>query len=354
MSREDKLLKLIFDLGGEASRKQINKKLPEYWELDDSDNEIEEGVGKPRYWHRSASVCQILKDRKGYLENPTRGIWRITEKGRKYLDSIGHQSAIEIHQSLPQGTKGDLPLCKKLLESQRDSQNPVIFEKALVEAFNALGFNVKHIGGRDEPDVLIENYKIILDAKTTKEGVISENYVNFNALKRYKETYGIKYIGVIAPGFSSGNIQGTAKRENIKLIETDALCMLLQNHTIYPYETSRIIDILFLPDKAIITSNDIPSSTIDQEKLVEITSKILSDIKLTNKFSFTSRELFSAYSWQNLNYEPDEIERALEFLSTVPFNILQKRDNEYSLTSDIKIILKKIGLLLEAFNKIGR
>ena len=350
-TRKDSLLRLISDIGGEGTREQINAKVPEYWELADEDLEIEEGVGKPRYWHRVASVCQTLKDRNYYLENPERGVWKITEEGKKYLYSIGRRPSSPI-QTPPSQITEDLPLCKELRESQRNSENPTIFEEMLVKTFQQLGFSAKHIGGRDEPDVLIEDYEIILDAKTTKEGVISETYVNFNALKRYKEKYNMRYIGVIAPGFSGGNIQDTANREGIILIETEAICKILQNHTIYPYEASQIIEILFASDKGVITQKDIPASTVDQEKLIEIVAKILSDIKLTRKTFFTSRELLIAYSWQRPNYESDEIEGALKFLSVAPFSILQKHNEKYSLTGDIESILKKVGLLLQAFNKM--
>lgn len=352
-TRKDSLLRLISDIGGEGTRQQINAEVPEYWELSDKDLEIEEGVGKPRYWHRVASVCTSLKDRDRYLENPRRGVWKITEAGKKHLSSMGHRPFSPIHTPRSQIME-DLPLCKELRESQRNSENPTIFEEMLVKTFQQLGFSAKHIGGRDEPDVLIEDYEVILDAKTTKEGVISETYVNFSALKRYKEKYDMRYIGVIAPGFSGGNIQDTAYREGIILIETEAICKILQNHTIYPYEASRIIEILFASDKGVITSKDIPPSTIDQEKLIEIIAKILSDIKLTGKTSFSSQELHIAYSWQVPNYESDEIENALKFLSAAPFSVLQKRNDGYSLTGDIESILKNIGLLLQAFNTIAR
>lgn len=248
----------------------------------------------------------------------------------------------------------ELPLVAKLKDSQRNSEDPTIFEKVLVEAFNALGLSAKHIGGRDEPDILInDDFNIIIDSKTTKEGVISERYINFDAMGRYKEKYNAIHIGVIAPGFSEGYIRETAERKDIVLIETEAICKILQNHTIYPYEPNQIIEILFKSDKSIIIPVDISPSTVDQEKLIEIVAKILSDIKLTRKTSFSSRELHIAYSWQGLNYESDEIENALKFLSVAPFSILQKQNDEYSLTGDIESILKKIGLLLQAFNRIA-
>jgi len=251
----------------------------------------------------------------------------------------------------------DLPLVTKLRELQRNSEDPTLFEKALVEAFNALGFSARHIGGRDEPDIFInDKFNIILDSKTTKEGVISERYINFDAMDRYKESkkYQARYIGVVAPGFSEGYIRETAKKRGIVLIETEAICRILQNYATSPYDPNHIVEILFKSDKGIITPKDIPPSTIDQEKLIEIVAKILSDITLTRTTSFSVLELHIAYSWQGFNYESDEIENALKFLSVAPFSVLQKQDDNYSLTGDIEFILKKIGLLLQAFNKIGR
>ena len=54
---------------------------------------------------------------------------------------------------------------------------------------------------------------------------------------------------------------------------------------------------------------------------------------------------------KGLNYNVDEVEDALKFL-THPLNILQKQDNTYSLTDNIDLILKDIGLLTEALKRI--
>jgi len=103
---------------------------------------------------------------------------------------------------LPPPTVGEHPLSVTLRQTQRDSDNPSQFEKAVAEAFSFLGFNTKHIGGRDEPDVLLEDIKAIIDSKTTKEGVISERYINFDAMERYRDNHFASFIAVVAPGFS--------------------------------------------------------------------------------------------------------------------------------------------------------
>jgi len=290
--------------------------------------------------------------------------------GPKVMQKLFRQDDVIIISKHPNGTvkirKKDgkveataktmgIPLVAKLKETQRNSGNPTLFEKELVEAFNALGFSAKHIGGRDEPDILIEgNFNIILDSKTTREGVISERYINFDAMDRYKEKYGATHVGIIAPGFSEGYIKETAQRRGIVLIETMAVCELLQNHAIYPYERDRIVEILFGSGKVVISSANIPTSTGDQEKLIKLVAKILSDLKLTHKASFSAEGLRTAYSWQGFDYSPNDIENALRFLSVVPFAILQKENDKYCLTGSIDSTLNKIGLLLQAFSRIAR
>lgn len=109
-------------------------------------------------------------------------------------------------------TVGEHPLSFKLRQTQRDSDNPSQFEKAVAEAFSFIGFSTKHIGGRDEPDVLLEDIKAVIDSKTTKEAVISERYVNFEAMERYRDNHSASFLAVVAPGFSEGNIRDTAKK----------------------------------------------------------------------------------------------------------------------------------------------
>jgi len=353
-TRKDSLLRLISGIGGEGTREQINAKVPVYWELSNEEMEIERGTTKPLYWHRVASVCQALKDRDHYLENPKWGVWKITKKGREYLSSKSYEPSVSSGGPAELLTTEDSALVIKLRSAQRNSVNYTIFEETLTEAFNTLGFYAKHLGKPDEPDISLKilNYKIVVNAKTTNEGVINRGHVDFDAEERNKERYEADYVGIVAPGFSEGNIRVTAERRNVILIETEAICKILQNHAIYPYDPIKIVKILFESDKYIITPKDIPSSTIDYKELIEIVAKILSDIKLTGKTSFSSQELHIAYSWQGLDYEVDKIETALDFLSTAPFSILQKQTEEYSLTNNIEFILKRIGLLLQSFNKM--
>jgi hypothetical protein len=290
---------------------------------------------------------------KPFFENLNEGDIIYIQPFKENIIKISKEGGVEPPTPL------ELPLIKRLREAQRNSENPSIFERALVDAFNTLGFSARHIGGRDEPDIFInDKFNIILDSKTTKEGTITERYINFDAMDRYKEKYQVRYIGVVAPGFSEGYIRETARGRGIILIETEAICRLLQNHVVYPYKPDRIVDILFKSGRSIITPDDIPPSTIEQKKLIEVVAKtipILKHFEKANMTTFSANNLRIALLGQGLNYSVDEIEDALKFLSTSPFSIiLQKQNDKYSPTDNIDSILKKIGLLIEAFNRMER
>jgi len=247
------------------------------------------------------------------------------------------------------------PLIKKLRETERNSQNPTLFEETLTKAFKKLGFDdARHLGGRDEPDIIIESFKIVIDAKTTREGTIKEGYVNFPAMRRYREKYGAKHVGIVAPGFA-GNLIDTAEKEGVVLIETEAICKLLQNHANYPYEKKDIVRMLFESNKSVITPTDILSSTIHQKKLIDTSAKILTILKNFEKngiTSFTSETIRIALIGQGITCDLDDIEKSLKFLSEVPFQILQKHQDEYSLICNMDTMLKRIGLLLAIFHKM--
>jgi hypothetical protein len=249
---------------------------------------------------------------------------------------------------------GDHVLSVKLRETQRDSENPSNFEKAVAEVFTFLGFKTKHIGGRDEPDILLEDIKVIIDSKTTKEGVISERYINFDAMERYRDNYSASFLAVVGPGFSDGNIRDTSDKKGITLIETEALSKLIENHAQYPYELALISAVLFESDKTVVTANDIPSSLVNEDTLIQLASDILNILKKSGKESITISKLNTYYELQGQYYSADDIEKALVFLSAQPFQIFQREAEEFKLSVNLQTLTRKIGLLVEIYSRFTK
>jgi hypothetical protein len=246
------------------------------------------------------------------------------------------------------------PLSIKLHETQRDSENPSQFEKAVAEAFSFLGFTTKHIGGKDEPDVFLEDIKAIIDSKTTKEGVISERYINFDAMERYRDNHSASFLAVVAPGFSEGNIRDTSAKKGITLIETEAITKLIDNHALYPYELALISAVLFESEKTVISATDIPSSLVNEDTLIQLSSDILGILKKSGKKSITVAKLNTFYELQGQHYSTDDIEKALNFISTPPFLILQKEGDEFKLTVNLQMLAKKTGLLFAIYSRFSK
>ena len=345
-TRKDSLLRLINNIGGEGRHRDFCEKIRDYWELNE-----EEKRNEKKLFHHVASIEQALKTSEFVILGG--GIWKITREGKKYLSSKSYESSVSSGGPAEHPTAEDSDLVIKLRNAQRNNVNYTIFEETLTEAFNTLGFSAKHLGKQNEPDILLEilNHKIVVNAKTTNTGVISPGHVDFDAEEMNKERCGADYVGIVAPGFSEGNIRVTAEKRNVILIETEAICKILQNRELY--EPDRIVEILFKSDKYLITPEDItPSSTV--EDLVKIIANIMPILKNFEKAgmdSFSKDTLRTALIAQGNIFAINVVETALKFLSTTPFSILQKQNDEYSLTSDFESIQRKIGILRQAFER---
>lgn len=241
-----------------------------------------------------------------------------------------------------------MSLCDRLRETQHDSENPSLFEEVLAEAFQQLGLRAGHKGGANEPDVLLDlsGHKIVIDTKTTKEKVISEGYINFDALERYKEAYGADLVAVVAVGFSGGNVRDTAEKRGIVLIETEAICKTLENHMFYPYKPQHVYEMMFGRGRTVITPEDIEPSTKNVKGEIKVLEQVLSGLKRLHHTNIDSLHVICRYV--GLDVEKEEIEEALIFLSSPPLDIVKKEEGTYSLTIDFDEILKRLALLHEA------
>jgi hypothetical protein len=244
-----------------------------------------------------------------------------------------------------------MSLYDRLRKAQRDTENPIFFEETLTEAFKRLGFSSKHIGGRDEPDILLDvlGQKIVIDAKTASEP-IGEPRIGFPALERYKERYRADHVGVVAIGFRKGVVRATAKKSGVILIETDAICKALENHIKYPYNLKHIYKILFEKGKTVITPRDIEPSTKNMNKQIKMVKRVLSDLERFQRSGkqFNIDDAVVAYRWENPSIKKEQVEEALAFLSSPPLNVVKEENGFYSLTLNFDEMLKRLALLHEA------
>lgn len=117
------------------------------------------------------------------------------------------------------------------LHVSADGSDPTAFEVAVCQAFEMLGFFVKHIGGTMNPDGYLDaqlgplGYRVMLECKSSAAPVVRPNV--FEAAK-FRKTYGAQYCVMVAPAYG-GDTETPAEAANhdVALWTVDDLVALL-------------------------------------------------------------------------------------------------------------------------------
>ncbi|HQP38324.1 MAG TPA: restriction endonuclease [Polyangiaceae bacterium] len=261
-------------------------------------------------WLRSLALVE--KDERGFT---------LTELGR----SIGAEKTTKVSVPPPSPTPARTyagQLTARLAEMAIDSEHPTQFEEALREAFDFLGFDAQKIGGAGKPDVVARasidpnSYSVVIDAKTTSRGAISQSHVNLNALLDHRKKARADYVAVVGVTFSGDNLPKWAKEQNVRLIDVDALCQILLRHEATPFS---LLDL-----KPLLAGGGVVDGTSVVDDLMRIADEIeeaqnlpaqIFRVLLEKQAGCRARiDEHSLYFLLDEEYEVDEIRAALDFL----------------------------------------
>jgi Restriction endonuclease len=113
-------------------------------------------------------------------------------------------------ERLPSGTAvHDVDAHESRLHDLAHGDDPAAFERAVCEAFDALGFVSRHIGGQGAPDGVLEAplgrlaYRVMLECKTSS-GATVPNPDAAEAAK-WRESYAGDYAMIIGPSFAGAD-----------------------------------------------------------------------------------------------------------------------------------------------------
>lgn len=132
-------------------------------------------------------------------------------------------------------------LVRRLQTAQRRSEAPHEFESALAEAFAFLGFVVERLGGPGETDLVLtahlgaDSYRVIVDAKTSKNGKVTENQINWPVLAQHRKHHGATDAVVVGEEFGGGNLLRFATEYGVTLLRTADLGAVLERHAATPF-----------------------------------------------------------------------------------------------------------------------
>lgn len=133
-------------------------------------------------------------------------------------------------------------LLKEVRLASTNSSKPHDFEKLLEKTFMELGFKTKLLAQAGTTDILLTartvpdyTYKVAIEAKTNKDGKITENLVNFDALKEHKKKHDADFIVIIGKQFNE-RLKRFAENNKVLLLDLDNLELLVKSHQIYPLQ----------------------------------------------------------------------------------------------------------------------
>lgn len=217
-------------------------------------------------------------------------------------------------------------IISKLEENQIRSDVSGEYEKAVQEAFDALGYEAQLISGSGDTDVLltanigVNSYKVDVDAKTSKSGKIPDAQINWPSLTDHQMKNGSDYIVVVGPSFAGGNLEKRAGEFKVALLPNEQLVKLLQTHSKFPFSLVELKDLFSITGDIssgvddLITQNKSRRSVIDNLQIIINEMEALQD--RLGYFTFDS--LAGREKLEELEIEPQDVENIINLLR-LPF-----------------------------------
>lgn len=192
----------------------------------------------------------------------------------------------------------------------------VAFEEAIAEIFGFMGFDVKHIGGAGNTDVVVhwkakngKNITAIIDGKSKSSGQVSHTDISDVAIDTHKDMNNADYVSIVGPGFSGDTIRNHAKKKSFALITVTELSEIVRAAQMYGLELEEIALMFQVPNGLsqlgeLITlqqrKNDIISSVIskfckEQDLLGSLSPRDLLLLLRNTEISPSLEELLDAF-----------------------------------------------------------
>ncbi|MFD5919692.1 hypothetical protein ACFVYP_18360 [Kitasatospora sp. NPDC058201] len=225
------------------------------------------GVAKERYGYAQASNGEI-RLRLGFLQDAglvERVDWqrfRTTSTGEQFKSFLSMQPEVTEGDSVGQDSHAKVQSEGNLLEVLlcdleafgRDGNESKSFEVAVARAFQYLGFHTEHLGGPGRTDVLAvaqlaqgDRYRVIVDSKSSGNGIVAESSVKFDALRDHKRKHGADHVVVVGPDFAT-RLKNWAVENEVAMLTLEDLSSTLKRHSVNPISITDMREAFARPD----------------------------------------------------------------------------------------------------------
>ena len=254
------LLRVLHKLGGQARRRDaVPAVIAELPEITDQELAKPQASGRGnKLDNRIAFARQDLLI-SGHIGRSERGVWKLTPKGAaaaaegapievpEPLDGIDETEPAPPAPPVVAIVPNDFERsAAELLAAGTDSSNPGRLEQCVAAALALLGFETEVIGRSGNTDVLaiaplgVDRYTMVVDAKSTSGGRVSEHQINWVSLRDHREANGADFVVVVGPDFSSGQLRDRATDFSVCLLTTTELAELVRRQAETPVSLTEL------------------------------------------------------------------------------------------------------------------
>lgn len=249
-------------------------------------------------------------------------------------------------------------LIRELNRLGRDGNESKPFEAAVGKSFQLLGFNTEHLGGSGQTDVMClaelapgDRYRVIVDAKSSGNGTVSETSVNFDVLREHKKKHKADHVVVVGPEFGS-RLKNWAVDNDVILLTIDDLTSILERHFKHPISLTELRETLNRVD----TFRD---ELLERYQALERKTHLMGRILALAADEAADEDPVTAgaISMENLVYalrkefsprpSSEEIKECLEFLASPIITALEENKGRYKIMDsqrNIALRLRCLGL----------
>ena len=361
------LLRALLELGGTAPPREVIPHVTDAFPqitADDLALTVKNGSSAWRnrvYWARQDMIDA------GKMSSPRKGVWALTEQGRAEAISLGAPAATAVPASGedPRGDEElDAPapddeeepgaasplavipdeadrIARELRDATTASSEPARLETAVAAALNFLGFEAKRVSGPGRTDVVavaqlgVDRYTIVLDAKSSSSGKISDHQVDWNSISDHREQEHADYSCVVGPAFAAGNLRERAAKYGTRLLQSDQLAEIVGLHAASPVSLKALEQLFDASVELATAMRDLRTASSETGRRRRLPLKLMQIIDTFNKDKPTAILAKPEPLWGVLLHAGDadgkgatleEVEAALALLVT--HGILRRSNGE--------------------------
>ncbi|WP_168176506.1 restriction endonuclease [Williamsia sp. 1135] len=230
------------------------------------------------------------------------------------------------------------------------------FELAVAKAFELLGFRAEHLGGKGRTDVLLqaelsssERYRVIVDAKSSASGVITDNAVKFDALKDHLKKHRADYGVVVGPDFA-GRVKEWATNNKFNLFTIEDLIGLVERQQHAPLTVNELRQLFMHPDADLSTVEDAYDQAGQTSLLVaKILDMLYQEANDEDPIAdgYMSLENLHFAIRKELSPRPtrDSVDSCLDFLSSHVVRAVERKADRYRIIDSPSNVARRLSVI---------